>query len=339
MYAKQKRALLLLGAAVAVLVIVLLAVRGVSRHKAAQSAADASSSAGAFTEAGVKFSSLSYNNGTATLSFAKNDDGRWYWVDDPDFPLEESYLTKLTNTLTGLRPQQTITDGDPLEDYGLDAPAITLSAKTAAGDTLTFALGNRVAGDSGSYYLLMNGDKTTVYVVDPSLHTQLSAGIYSMMALPELPVLRESQIASITVAGKQQTLLTSTVVKSDEKADSSAGNADTVSWRSDGGNVTDNPDAQKLISAVSALSLSACQDYKPTAKAASLCGFDAPRAVLSVAYTDDEGQDGTLELSVGGNTPDGQSCYVRLKDDSTIYSMPAESLSAILSAADSGLSA
>jgi hypothetical protein len=39
-------------------------------------------------------------------------------------------------------PQQTITEGDTLEAYGLDSPAMTLTATAAAGTQTTFALGN-----------------------------------------------------------------------------------------------------------------------------------------------------------------------------------------------------
>ena len=47
----------------------------------------------------------------------------------------------------------------------------------------------------------------------------------------------------------------------------------------------------------------------------------------------------TLTLAVGGTTLEGGSRYVRVNDDTTIYSIAEDKLSAVLTAADSGLTA
>jgi hypothetical protein len=110
-----------------------------------------------------------------------------------------------------------------------------------------------------------------------------------------------------------------------------------VTWRSGGADVTDS--AQSLVSALSAMTLSGCEDYQPSAEAASICGFDAPAATVVVKYTDDAGQEQTLSLSVGTTTVSGDGYYVRINDDSTIYSMTGDSLSAVLAAASDGIGA
>lgn len=344
---RQKKTLGFLLCLVALLVVLLVAVRAVNKNKAAEKAAESASSADAVTATGVEYTKLAYSNQTATLSFEKDEAGQWYWADDPDFPLDNDYLAKITNTISGLSPQQTITDGDTLEAYGLDKPSVTLTATASDGSETTFALGNEAAGGSGSYYLLINGDESTVYVVDGSLHTELSNGIYAMMKLPELPVLSQEQISSISIGGAVQTTLTADAepAKQSASSSSSAGASSsakptvTVTWKASGQDVTAYDTTTSLVSEVCAMTISACEDFKPTDDAVSLCGFDAPRAVLKVSYTDQNGSSQTLALTIANATADGKGCYVRLDGDTTIYSMSNGALQAILSVADSGIHA
>jgi hypothetical protein len=220
---------------------------------------------------------------------------------------------------------------------------MTLTATARDGSELKLALGNQVSGDSGSYYLLLNGSETTVYVVDSSLYGELSVDITGLMELPQLPMPDEARLTGLNVVGKVSTLLSPTAVKSDAGADSSQGSSDadtyTVTWRSDGANVTDNESVRELIGAMRTLTLDACQDYKPTDAAVALCGFSAPRATVTMAYTDGGGKAQALTLTVGGVTADGSGRYVRLEGDSTIYSMADEALKPIVTVADSGLTA
>ena len=185
---KQKRTLLLLAAAVAVLAVVLLAVRAAKNRQQEQEAeaAAAAAASSVITDPAASYRELSYSNGTATLSFAVDEDGSWYWKDDADFPLDQTYLTKMVNTLSALRPQQTITDGDTLEAYGLAEPSRTLTAIAGNGMTVTLALGNTTT-DGDSYYMLMNGAQTPVYIISDELAREMDVSIYDMFILPELP--------------------------------------------------------------------------------------------------------------------------------------------------------
>ena len=347
---QQKSMLKTLVLILAVLAILLGAVSALKRSKAKSKAeAEAASSAeNTVTDTSVKYTALTYSNGTATLSFALNEDGAWYWADDPEFPLNENDIIKIINTITGLKPQQTITGADALEDYGLDAPSMTLTAAPAQGDSLTLYLGNQVTGDSGSYYMYIDGDETTVYVVENTLANELSQGIYDMMQLPDLPVISEEKLTSVSVQGAAETFLTAgtqtvetqPAASSSSGASSGAGSAETtVTWSSGGTDVTGNETVQSLISAVRTLSIDKCVDYKPSAEAVSLCGFDAPAAAVTVIYRDDTDAEQTLTLTVGAAASDGASRYVRINDDSTVYAMSADSLSAVLTVAAGGLSA
>ena len=187
---QQQKLLRGLVIAAVVLLAVLAAVLLFKRHSAEKQAEEeaAQKSASAITE-DHGYTSLTYTNSTATLSFTQDEDGSWIWADDPEFPLDDSTITYIIQTLQSLKPQQTITDGDTLEAYGLDQPSATLTATDAeTGETLKLTFG-KATTDGTSYYMLMNDAESPVYIVSGTLYDYLSTPIYDMCVLPELPVL------------------------------------------------------------------------------------------------------------------------------------------------------
>lgn len=344
MKAKQKRTLLILLLAVALLAAAGLAVRFVknrAQQKEAQAAAAASS--GVITDAATSYKALSYHNGSATLSFALNDKGKWYWTDDANFPLNQDYLIKMVKTLSSLKPQQTITDGDTLEAYGLSEPAQTLTATAENGQITTLALGNATT-DGDSYYMLMNGSETPVYIISNELSTEMAVGIYDMYLLPDFPALTEDRLNSVTLAGAVTTVLSASHAAAqpgagDSSASSSADAADVTTWRCGGADVTGDEQVQGVVKQLLGLSLDACVDYRPSDGAAALCGFDKPDAVITVSYTGDGNTDKTLTLTVGGRVLDGDGRYVRVNDDSTVYRMAADKLDMLVKVSANGLAA
>lgn len=325
----QKKTLLTLVVVVAALAAVLLIVRTLKDRSArqAEEEAAAAEAAGVITEEAA-YSALSYDNGTTALSFALDENGNWTWADDPEFPLDDSTVTAIVDLLTALKPQQTITDGDTLEAYGLDDPFATLTATTPEGETLTLALGNTTT-DGTSYYMLMNGQESPVYIIADTLYTYMSKAIYDMCALPELPLLAEERILSVTLSGTETVTLTP---DQDEDADGSV----TVTWKSGGEDVTDA--AADLIGELEALSITKCVDYKPTDEAVSICGFDEP-VTVTMTYLTDSGTEQTLTLAFGTENLDGDGRYVRVDDDTTIYQMDLDSVDALFAAAQNGLTA
>ena len=323
----QKKTLLILLAAVAVLIAALLIVRAAKERSARQAEEEAAAeeAAGVITEEAA-YSALSYDNGTTALSFALDEEGNWTWADDPEFPLDDTTVTAMVDLLTSLKPQQTITEGDTLEAYGLDDPFATLTATTPEGETLTLDFGNATT-DGTSYYMLMNGQESPVYIVADTLYNYMCTAIYDMCALPELPLLTEERILSVTVSGAETWTLTP------DEGEDEDGN-EIVTWQCGGEDVTDA--AADLIDELKALTVTKCVDYKPTDQAVTICGFDEPVKVTLV-YLTDSGTEQTLTLQIGTENLDGDGYYVRVDDDTTIYQMNLDSVDALVSAAQSGL--
>ena len=352
----QKKTLVLLLGILVGLGILLAVVSAVKRSSAQREAEEAAAqdAASVITETEAAYSSLTYDNGNATLSFHLDEAGKWVWSDDPEFPLDDSTIQSILTLLTNLKPQQTITEGDTLEAYGLDQPFATLTAAKPDGGTLTISLGNTTT-DGNSYYMLMNEQESPVYIISNSLYTEMSKTIYDMCDLPELPQLTEENLQSVTVEGAASTLLRP--IDKETSTDEETGEETvTVTWAASGEDVTGNADTASLLAELGALTFTKCVDYKPTDEAAALCGFDAPQATVTILYlnpisksfsshrydTGDyktPGTEGTLTLTFGSENLDQTGYYVRMEGDSTIYQMDTASVDTILSVAENGLTA
>lgn len=329
---KERRLITILSTIALILAVALILVLALRyREHRAEPDPDQPPTIGTVTDQNA-FCSLSYDNGSTTLSFERDENGVWNWTADQDLPLDDSVILDILAQLTVWNPQQTLTDSDALEAAGLDAPAGSLTAAAEDG-TYTTLLFGKTTTDGASRYVRLNGDETTVYIVDDGMFTLMQTPVYDMCRLPDLPVLEESRIQSITISGPEQE--GNTVVTTLLAQHSDDGTA--VSWRADGANVTDDPIVQSLLEDLAALSLSKCVDYAPSNEAASICGLDQPAAVLRVVYLTESGTEQTLELTVGNRVPDKSGRYVRLADSDSIYLLVTDLLDPLMRIASGGL--
>lgn len=332
---KERRTLTLLASILAVLFAALLVVLGIRFRENRQNPADGGDGgsalpAGAVSRAAEGITSLSYENGSASLSFALGEDGRWIWSDDPGFPLDPENLTAIVELVSDLHFQQTLAAAEGLESYGLDKPRAFLTASRGNGVTQTLAFGKDTT-DGTSCYLMMNGDESTVYTIDGGLLQRLRTPIYDMYALPELPELSEGLLQSLRIQGPApqeegaQPLVLELLSRQSQEGQVTV-------WYQGSDNVTDRQRLKDLLADLRwSLTLTRCVDYRPSDEAASICGFDAPRAVLTVGL----GEERTFTVTVGAAVSEG--CYIRLDDDSTIYLTPAEAVDSLLEMASAGL--
>ena len=331
---KERRTITILSAILAVLSAALLIVLGM-KYREARAAEDPDAPVPGYvdTQSG-EFTSLRYSNGAATLSFVQDANGAWIWADDSAFPLDDTTITTILDTLSAMTPQQTLTAPESLEEYGLDDPDVSLTAGTADGKTFTVAFG-KTTTDGKSYYTMLNDDTSTIYIFSGELRRLLDAPIYDMMELPQLPDLNGLDLLSITIQGPAEKNSTaSPVVLAAVRPD---GQDEEATWRYDGANVTDDKSVQALLEDLYALSVARCVDYRPSEKAASLCGFDAPDAQVSIRYRTGEDAEQTLEFSIGKPLSDGSGRYGRIGADPTIYLFSTELLDPLMRIAVNGL--
>lgn len=242
-------------------------------------------------------------------------------------------IQQILDLLVNWAPQQTLTDEKALESSGLSEPTASLTAATDSGSASTVLFG-RATTDGASYYARLNGDESTVYIIPGTLRELMNTPIYDMCRLPELPELSEADITEISLqgpAGADGTAAPATLL-------TAVSDEGTVSWRSNGTNVTDDPTVRSLLEDVTALRVSKCVDYNPSEEAVAICGLDAPEAKLTLRFfTSASGAEGQLDLAVGARLPDKSGRYVQVGDDSTIYLLETALLDPLMRVAAAGL--
>ena len=329
---QERRIVTFLSAVLVVLFAIVLVLLGV-RYKENRAEKEAAQQSGVSTPTDNPgaYTALSYETGSFTLSFSLDENGNWIWSDDPSFPLDDTTILGITGQLASWKPQQTVTDEAVLADAGFDQPNGSLTATSAGGDT-TLLFG-RTTTDGNSYYVRLNGDETTAYILPGTLYQLMSRPIYDMMELPELPVLAEDRLLSVTIQGPDEedgTVGRVTVLTAYQGEEG-------TSWRGDGANITDAPVVRALLEDFAALTITKCVDYHPSDDAAALCGFDNPAAKVSIRYTTETDAEQTLQLTIGSRLPDETGRYVQLGDDSTIYFLPTELLDPLMAVSVKGL--
>lgn len=302
------------------------------------------------------YRSLRYYNGSATLSFVLDEKGAWTWADGPEFPLKDDTVTQILEILSSLKFQQTLSAGESKEEYGLDAPSATLTASTGEGGaerTLTFG---KTTTDGDSYYMTMNGDESTVYIVADTLVNLMRIPIYDMCVLPELPDLSEGNLRAITIQGPAPETETPEEGGGDGEDGSlpegpaeeperpavtlnarhSSGENQSALWFEGSDNVTASPLLQDLLYDLRTMSMAKCVDYFPSEEAMEICGFANPDAILKAEYAAN-GTDQTFTLLVGARMPDESGRYVQLEEGGAIYALPTDSIDAAMTISAVGM--
>lgn len=150
MKAKQKKRIILLGVLLLVLALLVVAYFVIS-NLASDEGGDVtpSSRVSVVSENSAAISAISYTVGDDKLSFIREASGKWYYESDRDFPLNQSYLTKMAEAVSSVTASREL-DGDTGE-YGFDSPALTINADYTTGNTYTLIIGDTNSFNSSVY--------------------------------------------------------------------------------------------------------------------------------------------------------------------------------------------
>lgn len=353
---KERRTVTILLSIAGALFLALLIVFGMIYRQGREEALAGKSAAAGLSQDGVPadpgaYSALRWYNGSATLSFSLDEKGTWVWSDGPDFPLNDGTVTSILEILTSLKFQQVLPAGEDKSEYGLDTPAATLTATAGTGEqSLSFG---KTTTDGDSYYMCMNGDESTVYIVADDLMKLMQTPIYDMCALPELPDLSEGNLRAITIQGPVPAAEPSEEDGGEEgdsgepaeeperpavtlNARRSSGEDQPALWFEGSDNVTASPLLQDLLYDLKTMSMAKCVDYFPSDEAAEICGFRPADAILKVEYAAG-GADQTFTLTVGARMPDESGRYVRLEEGGAIYALDTDSVDALMTISVAGM--
>lgn len=358
---KERRTISMLLTVMAVLFAALLIVFGIRYREHREEAlagkdggGAALSDSAALADPGA-YHALLYKNGSVTLSFELDEKGKWIWADGPDFPLDDATVTSILEALASLKFQQVLAATESLEEYGLDNPAATLTASTLSGASQTLSFG-KTTTDGDSYYMMMNGNDSTVYIVADTLVRLMRIPIYDMCVLPELPDLSELNLRAVTIQGAApaaepeggdggengEAAADLPQTRAPERptvslnARRSNGDGQPALWFSGNDNVTSTALLQDLLYDLRTMAMAKCVDYYPSGDALEICGFQNPDAILKVEYAN-AGTDETFIMEVGTRMPDESGRYVRLGEDGPVYALPTGSADAIMTISAAGM--
>ncbi len=319
---REKRMLVILGALAILLLAILLLTRSCGKEED-ETGEDLPVDGSTVIIPADEITAMEYYNGTAFLSFAQNEEGAWYWTQDPLFPLNETYPAAVAAEVQGLSATTTIAggEGDTLESYGLDASDLYIKTTSVNGAVSTLLIGNKL--DTGEYYVRFE-ESDTVYVVSAALMEAVSLDINDMAVIEALPLLDETTITSLTVSGTGEDTVTYTVKEEGEGV---------YHWYEKGRAVDGDPTLTALLDEIAALSFDACIDYRPSEEALAICGITTPTASLTVEYMA-EGVASELQLLVGALREDGLTHFAAMAPEGTVYSLAHDSVTTLLSMAE-----
>ncbi len=287
---------------------------------------------------------VSYNNGTDELSFIKNDD-TWYYKEDENFPLEQSYVTELANAAGQLNGIRKLENGDALSDYGLDTPSAIIILKDENGNETTLNIGNSVNED---YYLYVTGDESIVYTVSSTLLSKIDYSLYDLVQLEEIPTISASTVESISivedskdielkktievvpVATSEEESLEDTqttdgstedVETNTEETSTEAETTEQTVWtKIENGvseDVTDSTFISNITSNLSSLAFDSCINYKGTIEQLEAFGLNSLSKEIRITYMNEEVEE-SLVLHIGNVDDSGEYYYATMNDSTAI---------------------
>ena len=280
-------------------------------EQAASAAAEGSIPLSSFAAEDLEQIEYTYNGETYTLQYSG---GSWQLAQDPAYHLDESACNTMRTALMALAAKRSLTP-QAGEDYGLDAPQLTVTV-TAAGQstTLTFGAENPVTGD---LYVQKAGDDA-IYTVSGSKAAcfQLDkAGLFGSFCPTGLTASAITQVAYTLADGSSVTLNAVS-----EPTDSASSTAYETVWRlaSDPAATLAQDKVQSLLSALCTYVTAQTTDADLAA-----CGFDAP--VFTATVTSEDGSAVQLAYACG---TDGW--YLQVGDDTSVYTVDTSTVQALL---------
>ncbi len=225
---------------------------------------------------------ISYTIHGETLRFVRAED-HWQYFDDPAFPLRESLVTAMADTLSNLTASRKVTDTlDQAEDYGLKEPACTVTAVLTDGTRHTLYFGDKNTTTNDTYACAEGGQ--TVYTVSSSAASKFSSKLYGLIADEAFPAIEASAISKLAYDAPDKKLTLRYFPNGSDASYSSI-----YTWFAEEENASLAPLEGEKVSAylgsVTGIAPKGTADYDAAGEELAAYGLDAPAAVITVDYT------------------------------------------------------
>lgn len=237
------------------------------------------------------------------LAFDRTENG-WTYRDNSAFPVEQTYLQTILDTLSEVTSYKTIENVENWDTYGLEIPVCTISL--TAGETYTLAIGSETSLGGQRYFSCGDGK---AYLVEESVISPFQYGLYDLMEQQTMPEVEDLTAMRVAMPGGGYT------VSREENNGRTYSDEYVWFWENQ---ALDTQLTQNLVGTITGLNLSNCVNYDADATDLSTYGLDQPEASVTVF----DGGKAAYTLDIGG-TGDGV-CYVRLADSNMVFQLDDE---------------
>lgn len=231
------------------------------------------------------------------VSFEKKN-GSWVYASDRAFPLDESYIDTMLDTLRGITASRTIEAVEDWDQYTLEAPICEIRV-TAGEASHTLKIGEETTLGGERYLSIGDGN---VYLVDSGVLDSFSYGLYDLLVMETIPAMEN--ITSVKLHSDTQSYELAYLEHS------GLSYSDDYVWFLNG-QALDTELTGELLDTITGLTWEECAHFHVTDFSA--CGLAEPAATVTIVY----GAGETFVLHLG-ETADG-SCYARLGDSAMVY--------------------
>ncbi|MDD3428998.1 MAG: DUF4340 domain-containing protein [Oscillospiraceae bacterium] len=338
---KRKQLIALLGVLAVLCLLYFGAVslnNGIAAKAQAESEAQAQASRIVLTD--MDAAQIAYENGTDQLSFYKQDD-EWYYQADKDFPLAQSYLTKLEGLCAQLDAVRALDNGDTLAAYGLENPKYRITITDKDQTQKQLLIGNAT---NEQYYCKL-ADDDTVYTIQGDLVECLKYSVYDMIELDTIPAVTSDTLQALSITNPQGSYTLKKVVTEKEaevpakdESDAYTTTSQEVTWTlaDDGTEQTVQNTAlmDTVLTALQSFKFSSCIDYKGAENTTLMqeSGLDAPIYSITLTYTDTAASTENQVTIYAGNTRADESVYAKLSSKTAVNTVSSDTLLAIAGA-------
>lgn len=335
----------------AVLICLVISLASLNHYNAKEEEEKAASESAAEADVAVlipaeeeQISGIRVKNSYGDYSFVKKDD-QWIYEDAEDFPLEQSRLTEMVSLAAGLGAKREVADSlDSAAEYGLDEPAYTFTVTDTDGQSITLYIGDENS-QASVYYAYLEGD-TTVYAITEDLVAAGDYELYDLIDAVEFPDMAASDIRQVKltrVDGSWSCLTREQAVSEETEAQTAESEEETgetetaasedeeiLTYTDSQGREkeTETDTSESWLGTVAGISYEDCVNYKAEGEGLAEYGLNTPTK-LEITYTDEEEQEQTVTLKLGGTDEDG-NYYLQQSGSSQVLKLDSVTAEAIL---------
>lgn len=241
------------------------------------------------------------------LTFDRKEDG-WTYRENTAFPVEESFLETILETLTDVESYKTIESVENWDAYGLEIPVCTISVTTD--ETYELAIGMETSLGGQRYFSIGDGK---VYLVESSVIDPFAYGLYDLLAEQSMP-----QVENLTAVTLERPGGTQTITCLPEN-DLTYSNDYVWFW---GDKTLDTQLTDRFLANITALPLTECANYD--AQDLKAYGLDNPE-IRATVY---DGGEESYTLEIGPEIKGTR--YARLPGTDMVYTVSDSVAQALL---------